>query len=300
MILRQIGIEDLLKLFDDNAYQPRVIGELSRRFTTTLALFVPNPEDFRDIMRRSGALVGGSVALWFATSQPGTWRPDHLDLLVPQAFAEPVRKRLLAIPGSALVSGKELAWEMRDRWSYESMSYCVHTTRGVVRVVHSIWRDALAIVPSYWGTHLMNVLGADAFVAPYMRLTMAGRAIGTGVRQAIGEDVTEEGYDWDATPQDRRGFSLYESGAEFIDLREGCYNFVGCCQRERTFTDKETMLVQIGGGGGKDVFEEFRRTFWGWKLRVNPCGNRSCFFARDFTFSTQWTEGLEERLEEGM
>ena len=68
MILRQLGIEDLLKLFDDRVYQPRVIGELTRRFTMTLALFVPNPEEFRNIMRRFGALVGGSVALWFATS----------------------------------------------------------------------------------------------------------------------------------------------------------------------------------------------------------------------------------------
>ena len=300
MILRLLSIEDLLKLFDDNMYQPRVIEEFARRWRTTLAFFVPDPESFRSMMRTYGALVGGPVALWFATSLPGTWRPDHLDLLVPQWSAGCVKRKLLAMPGFALVSGKELRWEMRDQWLYEDSSYCVWTTRGVIRVVHSIREDALALVANYWGTHLMNVLSADAFVAPYMRLTMGGRAIGTDIRKAIGEDVMEEGYDWHKTPEDPRGYRLYETGADFVDLRRGCYNFVGCCQRERTFTDNETLLVQIGRGGEVDVFKQFRRSYWGWKLKVDPCANKSCFFERDFTYLTHWVEGLGHKREEDM
>ena len=299
MILRLLDIEDLLKLFDDRMYQPRVIEEFDRRFRTTLALFVPDPEGFRDMMRIYGAFIGGSVALWFANSQPGMWCPDHMDLLVPGWSARSVKRRLLAMPGFALVSGKELRWEMRDQRLYEDSSYCVWTTRGVVRVVHSTREDALGLVPSYWGTHLMNVLSADAFVAPYMRLTMGGRAIGIDVRKEIGDDVTSEGYDWLKTPEDPRGFFLYESGAEFVNLQQGCCNFVACCQRERSFTDKETLLVQIRRGE-RDVFQRFRRSYWGWKLRVDPCANKHCFFERDFTYSTHWVEGLGDGREDDM
>ena len=300
MILGLLSIEDLLRLFDDKKYQPRVVDEFARRLRTTLALFVPDPDGFRDMMRTYNVVVGGSVALWYASSQPGTWCPDHMDLLVPGWSAACVKKRLLAMPGFGLVSGKELRWEMRDQWLYERSSYCVWTTRGVIRVVHSIREDALGLVPNYWGTHLMNVLSADAFVAPYMRLTMGGRAIGIDVRDEIGDDVTREGYDWFKTPEDPRGFALYETGAEFADLRGGCYSFVACCQRERSFTDKETILVQIGRGGERDVFQLFRRSYWGWKLRVDPCANKYCFFTRDFTHMTGWVEGLEDRREDGM
>ena len=285
MILGLLDVEDLLKLFDDKTYRPRVLDEFTRRLTTALALFVPDPDAFRGMMREVGGLVGGSVALWFTTSLPRSWRPQHLDLLVPPGCAHTVRKCLLAVRGAEVVSGKDLRWELSDNWYLKKEVYCVWTTRGVVRVIHGIYQnwDALSLVPRYWGTHLMNVLSADALVVPYMRLTLLGRAIGKDVREAIGDDETAEGYDFDKTPEDPRGFTLHESGAEFANLRKGCYNFVGCRQRERWFTDKETLLIQIGRGGGEDPFQSFRRSCWGWKLDVDPCANRSCFFTREFT-----------------
>ena len=291
MILGLLPIEDLLKLFDDKTFQPRVIGEFTLRLRTTLALFVPDPETFRDLMRHTGSLVSGSVALWFACSLPTTWRPDYLDLLIPVASTATIKHFLFNIPGSALVPSTGLHGELSDDWPYMKYSFCVWTTRGIVRVIPSMDLQPLALVPYYWGTHLMHVLSADAFVAPYMRLTMAGRAIGVNVRKAIGLDQTEDVPD-DEPAYDPRGFTLHETGAEFANLRGGCYNFVACCQRQRWFTDNETLLVQVGRGGDKDVFEIFRKCRWGWILRVDPCANKTCFLSRDFTVISSWLQPL--------
>ena len=292
MILSLLPIEDLLKLFDDKTFQPRVIGEFTRRLRTALALFVPDPEAFRDLIRHTGSLVGGSVALWFACSLPTTWRPDYLDLLIPVASTTTVKQFLLKMPGSALVPLTGLRNDLSDEWLYRRYSFCVWTTRGIVRVIPSMHIQPLALVPYYRGTHLMHVLSADAFVAPYMRLTMASRAIGTDAGKTMGVDETGDGPDDEPATCDSRGFTLHETGAEFVNLRGGCYNFVACCQRQRWFTDNETLLVQIGRGGDKDVFGIFRKCRWGWILRVNPCGNRTCFFSRDFTVESSWLQPL--------
>ena len=300
MILRLLQVEDLLKLFDDKTFQPRVMEEFSRRLTITLALFVPDVQEFRHLMRQTEALVGGAVGLWFTTSMPASWRPDCLDLLVPTGATGRVKEFLLKVPGSALFPSTDLRSELTANWYYSKYSFCVWTTRGIVRVVPSMHLDPLAVVPYYWGTHLMNVLSADAFVAPYMRLTMAGRAIGVDVKGAIGVDETEDGQDDGSAPYDPRGFTLHKTGAEFANLQGGCYNFVACCQRQRWFTDEETVLVQIERGREKDVFETFRRCRWGWMLRVDPCANKSCFFSRDFTVEPSWLQALSVSPHGGM
>ena len=313
MILGLLDIADLLKLFEDHLYRPRVINELSRRLNSTLAHFVPEPEEFRNVMRRGGALIGGAVPLWYAMCQPRAWRPDHLDLFIPNTSRPMFFHYFTSMPGCSILNAKAYLWELKSQWRFRLNAFCVLTSRGVVRVVCAEGPDPLSAVPFYWATHLMNVLTADAFVSPYFRITMAGYAIGLDGRKVlrgdddVGDDIvrgaieeTDEevwlGNEVDGPLMDPRGFSVFESGGGFAKLRHGCRNFVGCCQRDRTWTDNETLLVQIGWGGGYDPFHMFRFSEAKWSLKVRPCANKVCFFTRDFGFPHGRVEGLQEDL----
>ena len=318
MVLGLVHLPDLLRLFEDKLYRPRVINELSRRLKTTLALFVPDPEDFRNMMRREGAIIGGAVPLWFAMSQPVSWRPDHLDLLVSPGSLDAIREYLMAIPGSSIVDAKPYLWELKSQWRFRRFNFCVRTSRGVVRVVGADQSEPLSAVRFYWATHLMNVLTADAFVSPYFRMTMAGNALGLDARKVMNgsDNVGNDNFHGDGDGMledeeqeedggcgpfvDPRGFSVFETGAEFVKLRNGCRNWVGCRERVRSWTDAETILVQIGWGGGHDVFHAFRCPDWEWKLEVDPCANKMCFFSRHFGLSKQWVQALEAAVYEGV
>ena len=313
MILSVLDVAELLKLFEDELYRPRIIDELSLRLNTTLAHFLPDPESFREKMRQEGAVIGGAVPLWFAMSQPSAWRPDHLDLIIPNTAEAIFRDYFQSMPGCVIVDPKPYLWELKSQWRFRRDAYCVRTSRGVVRVVCAHQHDPLSAVRFYWGTHLMNVLTADAFVSPYFQLTMARKALGMDARKVmrgdddLGDDIIRDGGEVDDEDMfdqsqldgpfvDPRGFSVFESGSGFAKLRNGCIHFVGCCQRDRTWTDRETILVQIGWGGGKDAFHMFRASQEEWRLKVLPCANKSCFMRKNFGIASDWIQD-EEAIE---
>ena len=264
MILSHLDMATLLMLFNDRRWQRLIIKTFSKAFNDLLRVFVPDAAAFRELMRRTRAIISGACGLWFMQGLSSDWTPDDLDVMTTgEGFAEVV-KYLETDVGST--RSEQRAQPQIADWNVCSDRVRLWTGRGHVNVLQSARESALHVVPYYPSTSLMNALNADAFITPYPSPTLGGQAIvGSGHGQ---QDIFRA--------QKAMGIRAVTRGADVVDFRKGCRGSVLCGKTDRRFGDKECLMIQVGHGAD-EALQYWSASDVTWKLGGLGCGNNRCF-----------------------
>ena len=81
-------------------WAPAVRSELQSTFADLLSTVCTDPESFRKMMKDTGSVISGSMALYYILRQPKSWTPDDMDLIAPKGRFQDVLDYVKALPGA--------------------------------------------------------------------------------------------------------------------------------------------------------------------------------------------------------
>ncbi|KAI0309612.1 hypothetical protein OF83DRAFT_1033429, partial [Amylostereum chailletii] len=126
------------------------------------------------LLRTTQSVVSGSVVLFYAlanTHFADGWRPDDMDIYCPLVAAVPLL--------DYLVQHEKYTVHGRHYAHNSGIAAVIHLARADgtnVDLVCSARPSALAPLPSFWSTLVLNYASADALCVVYPHLTLRGRA----------------------------------------------------------------------------------------------------------------------------
>ncbi|KAI0649234.1 hypothetical protein C8Q79DRAFT_500506 [Trametes meyenii] len=148
---------------------------LNHRYHSLLANFLNDPAAFRNIMRISGAVISGSAALNFCdVERAHAWSPQDLDVYVPHHAGAGILAYLINVEHYIV----DISAAPKYPYDHPGFSKVIHLKRGSFEIdlIQSVTRSALHPLPFFWGTHVMNYVGADSFCVAYPEHTLQGQA----------------------------------------------------------------------------------------------------------------------------
>ena len=231
----------LLALSYDVKWRHFVHNEIRLSYHRMLARFCPCPIAFREMMRKTHAIITGSTALHYLLRLPEQWTPGDVDIVAPPNHFDTVLKFIINLPDAAVlrVIGD-------DNEEYNSL-----TDIGIIRLVKVVTPQAKFDImksatsspfnplPLYWGTHVMNALTGDSFCCAYPTLTLRRRGI---LRADVDLDIPT------VTAVDKyhdRGFRFYSNARSCLNVGRTCLTCSACPHRDRFFGDKHCLVVPI-------------------------------------------------------
>ncbi len=153
----------------------QVRGELDKRYHQALRRFVHDTDGFRSTLRVFQGVVSGSFALRFLRHPRDPFIPRDLDVYVPRGYPFRVAHYLITVEG---YSFNHRRWHnpYPDTSAHSSIASVVTLERGDLRIdlVESTEASALYPIASFWGSHLVNFLGADSYCVSLDKMTFRG------------------------------------------------------------------------------------------------------------------------------
>lgn len=171
---------------------------LRDRYRSLVRPFV-DPIAFRRVLKENEAVISGSIALQFAEGRT-EWQPHDMDVYVPfDNFWNVVQYLIVqegyGDPGPPVVNvannddDEEQDGYGRMAGVFEMVSMRKGDRR--VDVLRSKSDSALHPISYFWGTLVMNYLGADSFGCAYPDLTFSRKCLVTPIARLNGTYATE-------------------------------------------------------------------------------------------------------------
>lgn len=147
------------------------------RYYRALRQHFTDPTGFRSVLRATGSVVSGSVALAVLDiERADRWTANDLDLLVPVNFVKRVHSYITKVEGYVHVSTHH-ASQYEECGGFLSVSRYENKNGMLIDLVKSFHHSALYPIPYFWSTLLMNYLSADSYCVGYPTLTLDGRGL---------------------------------------------------------------------------------------------------------------------------
>ncbi|KAI0715420.1 hypothetical protein C8Q76DRAFT_693192 [Earliella scabrosa] len=189
------------------------------RFEVAIKPFVgPRTSVLSDLIRRTGSVVSGSVALQFFVQDPA-WQPKDLDIYVPDNVYEQfidtaVPDLLFQSTPDARPSGPPPIDHLAN--GIKEITTFTTTTGKRVDVIRSPVNNPIFPLQFYWTTLVMNVITPDGCVCGYPLHTFQGKGIVRGGLLTEKEHAAISKYE-------RRGFTFTQR--EWWQIMEGPANW---------------------------------------------------------------------------
>ncbi|KAI0317652.1 hypothetical protein OF83DRAFT_1120093 [Amylostereum chailletii] len=156
---------------------------------SALSQFVTAPTRFRNVLRSSKAVIGGSFALHIALRAGTTWRPANLDIYCPYKTFPSMIKLLVDTEGYAIMamtaSGHPSSPDFKNDIVTAFSLIRVHDNTQVA-VYSTTNPSPLPAITRAWATHLVNFVTADSVCVAYPVLTLDGHSRGMEVHKFCG------------------------------------------------------------------------------------------------------------------
>lgn len=209
-ILDNVSAPDALMWSQTNRFWRRLCREHFRgKLVTLLKVYLDDAQSFRELMRETGSVLGGSEAIDFAlqgSNLPQLF-PHDLDIFVGVFHALQVVVYLRDREGYRVFpddSDSPYLWIYdREFGRVETVTLVHLKKRTRIQVVCCSRSTPLFSVIQNWSTLHMTILTADMLVVPYPTLTFAGEGLFTEVHS---NDKCARGHK--AAGYRRRGFRI--------------------------------------------------------------------------------------------
>ena len=284
LAVKRSNLQSLSELLKKAEWAPLVATELQSAFADLLSSVSPDPEGFRRMMKDTGAVISGSMALHFVLRRPKSWNPGDMDLIAPKSRFAEVLDYVKTLPGASVTM--DITSKDNARYPMQEVGFRrvvkVSTAQGAIDVIQSKTESALYPIPFYWGTHVMNALTWEACICAYPSLTLNHLAYVTARRDHPSTALAMAKYV-------ARGFTvLFEGRREQEVLRTAGYTTCGntCGNVTRYFGDGDCLTVAIADGKLVWVRLRLEAMTVGWRLGGKGCGSRKCFVESGFMVGT--------------
>ena len=284
LAVKTSDLTTLNALLTKEDWAPIVRSELQSTFADLLSTVCADPESFRKMMKDTGSVISGSMALHYVLRQPKAWAPGDMDLITPKGRFQDVLDYVKTLPGATTtldITGKD-----NENYPMHQVGFTrvvkVSTAQGNIDVIQSKTESAFYPIPFYWGTHVMNALTWEACIVAYPSLTFNHLAY---VRSRPEHPSTANAM----KKYVARGFTiLFEGRREVEVLRVAGYTSCGttCANLTRYFGDSDCLTMSIGEGRVVWVRVRLGSVTVGWRLGGKGCGSRKCFVDSAFMVGT--------------
>jgi hypothetical protein len=214
-----------------------------------------NPRKMRNMMRRIGAIISGSSALWLVDSDRASWEPGDLDIYVPRNMAQTMIDFLLQ-EGYQLASipdGEHPGGPYIDLGHLASVTKLI---KGDCRIdlMESLSQSSVLPITLFHNTIVMNYMTADSISMMYPKLTFQRK----GVRANPDRRSTSK---WQLK-YSSRGFYVFFETRLYPPFQHSI-----CKHLPRKTGDKFCLLLNFGDTGDQLGRDEL---FAEWKF-VSDC-----------------------------
>ncbi|KAH9925077.1 hypothetical protein B0H21DRAFT_700968 [Amylocystis lapponica] len=269
---------------------------MNNRYNALLGRFVTKTAALRAVLELTDSLVSGSVALAFFLRDKG-WCPHDLDIFVPYGHYLRVVNYLIAVEGYSIATTSLTDYNFAEAVTHRTR---LHRPGAVIDVLRCTSAFAVAAVPSFWSSHLMNFLSADSFGCAYPTLTFMRRGVLHPERLIEYRHVTPDIVRAMITYRLRAfDFRLNEVAWEREhNMNADCVRSASCPSSIRFFGDRDSIVGSFAPLGSA-ARERVRSGLPGevtvvWGRGGDPCGE-SCA-ADGFLEPTRLLVGLETML----
>ncbi|KAI9067078.1 hypothetical protein FKP32DRAFT_1531238, partial [Trametes sanguinea] len=141
----------------------------------SLRTHVQDPVALRSVLRLLHAVISGSFALAFLTTNCGpSFSPRDLDIYVPRGYARRMANYLSTHEGYS-----RLLYQTQRYGDNPAMHSIHYLGNGQQRVdiIESSNHSALSPLPNFWASHVINYLSADSYCISYPTFTLRHHAL---------------------------------------------------------------------------------------------------------------------------
>ena len=260
----------LVKLKRCSSWRQASIIELNRSYDKMLSRFTSNPAEFRGILRRTGAIVSGSAALWFLFRLPVTWKAEDMEIFTPYGTLDEVVLLFEDLLGHhAMIPNTEVSDTLDFPFARRST---FQTDSFRIDIIESQTNSPFSLMTSYWSTHIMNALTADTFWSAYPSLTLRKIGIYTFNEDGGCGSLAMENYS-------KQGFKTFRKAEKSwlgIDGKR-CDGYVACPRRNRLLGDCFTLKLTMSQISEDNLNRALNGACTiGWILGSLPCGTDRC------------------------
>ena len=289
-MIRSCDISTLLALIHDVELETLAREEMERWYKELLANYTPDGEGMREMMRKTGAVITGTVALEFLWGEARGWSHGELEIVTRRGRFDEVWRYVEEHFGDGRTTDIVDLRDNRFAVAYQTRAV-IEGTGKTIKVFESVEEDPLYPIPFHWSTHMMNALGADVVVCPYPGLTLRG--VGIYAQNGLGSlaNLTRETIhrEW------QRGFRLFGRAQ-----KRSCAENAACARQDRFMGDKWTMVVPLGQKSVREAAETLQgEQVTGWRLGGKTCGTSECFGSRVQAWTSMLTLEDEDTDAEG-
>ncbi|PVG03863.1 hypothetical protein CPB86DRAFT_308721 [Serendipita vermifera] len=197
-----------------------------------LHLYVSKPEDLLALMRKIGAVVAGSSALWFAVGMPNDRKANDLDIYTPRCLYEEIVDFLYE---EGYTTSREIGSEQyRETLPFSSVRRLVKEGKHIDVLESFDYTSVSPIIRSH-STATMNFITADSFVVLYPALTFIRHSVITWLQtNTIGDREWKEKYE-------DRSFDVFPIEYLSKQAKAWCFRY-----KKRNIGDQKCLWFSFG------------------------------------------------------
>jgi hypothetical protein len=226
-----------------------------------------SPRKLRDIMRRIGAVISGSLVLWLIDSRRDSWEPGDLDFYVPRNTTQTMIDFLLQ-EGYQVVPAPEGETHGGPYIRLGHLASVTKLVKGDLKIdlLESLSQSSVVPVTLFHSTAVMNYITADSISMLYPKLTFSRMAVRCNPDR---RSVTS----WERK-YFRRSFHLFSSDKVYSTFHD-----VLCKQLARKTGDDLCLFFNFGDTDDKSGKDELSAE-WKFVSDNEPDPHDNCTTSR--------------------